>query len=79
MVIDVYRMLETKGKAKADPMARFKSLDDPNDGFKARWNMPKEGAANTKDCQACGARGVDGKGAMPEDCVLAKGCPFSKF
>lgn len=30
MVIDVYRMLESKGKARADPMARFNKLDDPN-------------------------------------------------
>ena len=36
MVIDLYRMQETKGKPKADPMARFSSLDDPNTGFKAR-------------------------------------------
>jgi len=36
MVIDLYRMQETKSKPKADPMARFSSMDDPNTGFKAR-------------------------------------------
>eukprot|EP00286_Rhodomonas_abbreviata_P009461 CAMPEP_0181330328 /NCGR_PEP_ID=MMETSP1101-20121128/23837_1 /TAXON_ID=46948 /ORGANISM="Rhodomonas abbreviata, Strain Caron Lab Isolate" /LENGTH=243 /DNA_ID=CAMNT_0023439569 /DNA_START=53 /DNA_END=780 /DNA_ORIENTATION=+ len=43
MVVDVYRMLNKKGGSKKDPMARFSNLDDPNDGFKARWNMPEEG------------------------------------
>ena len=79
MVIDVYRMLESKGKPKADPMARFSSLDDPNVGFKARWNMPESGAAAAMNCGACGAQKVNPKGAMPDDCVLGKGCPFGKF
>jgi ferredoxin len=61
---------------QVNPMARFSSLDDPKTGFKARWNMPEPGAFS--DCAACGAKGVNSKGMMPEDCDLSSGCPFSK-
>ena len=76
MVVDVYRMINTQGKTKEDPMARFNKLDDPNEGFKARWNLPT--GAKT-DCAACGASGVDPKGMMPEDCDCSPGCPFSRM
>jgi len=79
MVIDVYRMLNAKGGAKKDPMARFNSLDDPNTGFKARWNLPEAGADAKNDCSMCGAKGVNAQGMMPEDCTLEPGCPFSKY
>uniref|UniRef100_A0A7S0MDJ6 Uncharacterized protein n=2 Tax=Cryptomonas curvata TaxID=233186 RepID=A0A7S0MDJ6_9CRYP len=77
MVVDLHRMLGRSGAAKPDPMARFEKLDDPNDGFKARWNLPS-GPASRRDCGACGARGVDAKGGMPDDCSLAPGCPFAR-
>ena len=41
MVVDVYRMINAKGKSKEDPMARFNKMDDPKDGFKARWDLPQ--------------------------------------
>jgi hypothetical protein len=75
MVVDVYRMINNKGKTKEDPMARFNKMDDPNEGFKARWDLPQGTKA---DCAMCGAKGVDPKGAMPEDCDLSPGCPFSR-
>ena len=40
MVIDVYRMLETKSKPKADPMARFEALDDPKVCFDESARVP---------------------------------------
>jgi len=75
MVVDVYRMINNKGKPKEDPMARFNKMDDPNEGFKARWDLP-QGAST--DCGVCGTSGVDPKGRMPDDCTLSPGCPFRK-
>mmetsp|Transcript_35905 Transcript_35905/g.85363 ORF Transcript_35905/g.85363 Transcript_35905/m.85363 type:complete len:271 (-) Transcript_35905:139-951(-) len=76
LVIDCYRMLTKSGKKKANPMERFAAMDDPKTGFKAQWDLPDTGTIST--CSACGEPGVNSKGAMPEDCSLAPGCPFGK-
>jgi len=75
LVIDVYRMINNKGKTKEDPMARFNKMDDPNEGFKARWDLP---IGTKADCSICATKAVDPKGSMPEDCLLSLGCPFNK-
>eukprot|EP00292_Cryptomonas_paramecium_P022206 CAMPEP_0113696256 /NCGR_PEP_ID=MMETSP0038_2-20120614/21377_1 /TAXON_ID=2898 /ORGANISM="Cryptomonas paramecium" /LENGTH=168 /DNA_ID=CAMNT_0000618935 /DNA_START=142 /DNA_END=645 /DNA_ORIENTATION=+ /assembly_acc=CAM_ASM_000170 len=49
MVVDMRRMTSKAGKPKFDPMARFEKLDDPHEGFKARWNLPDDKAAR-RDC-----------------------------